>query len=219
MNRLTKVETLEKRQLLAAEIPNFIGDGQIGVVGTAQVSSEWATINLDQSFNNPVVIAGPASSVEGDPVSVRVRNVGSNSFEIAVEEWEYLDGTHAAESVSYLVVEGGTHTLTDGTNLVAGYLNDQTHVATSFTTGDTFSSRPILLSQIMTENDSTAATTRAIVSSNNDFQVRIQEEESADGIHGAETVGFIVIDNGVGSTGDQKFQAFLTSPIVTHSHL
>ncbi|WP_404308008.1 M60 family peptidase N-terminal accessory domain-containing protein [Neorhodopirellula lusitana] len=216
--RRSKLETLERRQLLAAEIPDFVGDGQIGVVGAVQVSHEWATITLDQTFVNPVVIAGPASSSDPAPVSVRVRNVDSDSFQISVDEWDYLDGPHAAETVSYLVVEGGTHRLTDGKRLVAGYLNDQTQAWTTFSTDDLFSSRPVLLSQIMTENDAAAATTRAIVSSNNDFQVRIQEEEAADGVHGAETVGFVLIDSGVGSTGDQKFQAFITSPVVTHQN-
>ncbi|MGB7327958.1 MAG: M60 family peptidase N-terminal accessory domain-containing protein, partial [Rubripirellula sp.] len=215
-NRLSRLQTLERRQLLAAEIPNFVGDGQIGIVATAQVSNSWSTINLTQTFTNPVVIAGPASQSDGAPATVRVRNVGSDSFQISIDEWDYLDGIHAAETVSYLVVEGGTHRLTDGTRLVAGYLNDQTQTWTSFFTDSLFSSRPVLLSQIMTENDPAAATTRAIVSSDNDFQVRIQEEEAADGIHGAETVGFILVDSGVGSTGDQKFQAFITSPVITH---
>ncbi|TWU57095.1 Dockerin type I repeat protein [Rubripirellula tenax] len=214
--RRSRLETLERRQLLAADIPDFVGDGQIGLVGTAQVSDTWETINLTQTFVNPVVIAGPPSQNDGSPATVRVRNVNSNSFEISVDEWDYLDGTHATETVSYLVVEGGTHRLTDGTRLVAGYLTDQTHTWTSFSTDDLFSSRPVLLSQIMTDNDAAAATTRANVSSNNDFQIRIQEEEAADDIHGAETVGFILIDSGVGSTGDQDFQAFITSPIITH---
>ena len=38
--------------------------------------------------------------------TVRVRNVGLDQFEMRVEEWDYLDGTHSDETVSYIVIEG-----------------------------------------------------------------------------------------------------------------
>ena len=216
-NAALNYEAMEKRQLLAAVIPDFVGDGQIGEVGTIQINQNWTTVNLDQTFNNPVVVSGPASSVENDPLTIRVRNVDSTSFQIAIDEWDYLDGTHASETVSYMVVEGGTHQLTDGTRLVAGYIDDQTHVTQSISTGDLFSSRPILFSQIMTDNDSASATTRMNVTGNNSFSIRIQEQESADNIHAAETVGFVILETAtLGSSGDLAFQSIATPNNVNH---
>ncbi|MDA8746064.1 M60 family metallopeptidase, partial [Rubripirellula amarantea] len=215
--RRASFEKLESRELLAADIPAYFGDGQIGEAGTVQIDHNWSTVNLGQTFNNPVVIAGPASSVNGSPLTARVRNVDADSFEIALDEWDYLDGGHSIESVSYLVVEGGYHLLTDGTRLVAGYLQDQDHSWESISTVDFFNTTPVLLSQIMTENDASAATTRTRILSNNEFEVRIQEEEAADDIHGAETVGFVALETSIGTTGDQNYQSFATSNGVTHT--
>jgi len=50
-----------------------------------------------------------------DPSTVRVWNVQGNSFECAIQEWAYLDGPHAMEDLSYMVVEAGHHVLPDGT--------------------------------------------------------------------------------------------------------
>ncbi|MDA8564322.1 M60 family metallopeptidase, partial [Mariniblastus sp.] len=207
--------TLEPRQLLAADIPDFVGDGKIGEVDTVLLNSNWTTINLDQAYNNPVVIAGSATSLNETPVTVRVRDVTSNSFQIALENWDYLGGGHPNEIVSYLVVEGGTHQLTDGTRLVAGYVQDQTHELEPVSTDGFFNSTPVLFSQIMTDNDPAAATTRIDVLGNNDFEIRIQEEEGADNIHGAETVGFVAIESAVGTSGDLAFQSFATGETVT----
>ena len=215
VSNTTNYEALEVRQLLAADIPDFVGEGKIGEVGTVVLDDDWSTISLNQSFNNPVVIAGPASTINGDPVTVRVRDVTSNSFQISIDEWNYQDGNHSIEIVSYLVVEGGTHQLTDGTRLVAGYVQDQTHSWESVSTGNFFNSTPVLFSQIMTDNDPSSATTRMDVLGNNDFEIRIQEEEAADDIHGAETVGFVAVEAAVGTSGDLAFQSFATSSTVT----
>ena len=216
VSSITNYEALEARQLLAADIPDFVGDGKIGEVGTTVLNDNWTTISLNQSFNNPVVIAGAASTINGDPVTVRVRDVTSDSFQISLDEWDYQDGDHSIEVVSYLVVEGGTHQLTDGTRLVAGYVQDQTHSSESVSTGDFFDSTPVVFSQIMTDNDPSSATTRMDVIGNNEFEIRIQEEEGADDIHGAETVGFVALEAAVGTSGDLAFQSFATPNAVTN---
>jgi len=78
----------------------------IGEVGTTTVNHVWKTITLNNTYANPVIIANSLSINSGDPSTVRVQNVGLNSFEMKVEEWDYLDGNHPDETVSYLVIEG-----------------------------------------------------------------------------------------------------------------
>lgn len=209
------IESLEPRRVLTATIPTYYDSGEIGESGTVQVSDPWITINLNRSYESPVVIAGPASMAGGDPLSVRVRSVTSNSFQLSLGEWDYLDGNHISENVSYLVVEAGRHELTDGTMLVAGFIEGQDQDWTTTSLGSVFDTRPVVLSQIMTQNGSAIATTRTIVQSNNEFDLKIQEEEDADNIHSPETVGFVAVETGVGVTGGQDFQAILTSDSVT----
>ncbi|MEM6316161.1 MAG: SdrD B-like domain-containing protein [Bacteroidota bacterium] len=78
----------------------------MGESGSVTANGTWATVNLNHTFHNPVVIANSLSNNDNEAAMVRVRNVGLTSFEIRVEEWEYLDGTHGDEEVAYLVIEG-----------------------------------------------------------------------------------------------------------------
>ncbi len=78
----------------------------LGEVGTTTINNTWKTITLNNTYANPVIIANSLSINGADPSIVRVQNVGLNSFQVKVEEWAYLDGSHANETVSYMVVEG-----------------------------------------------------------------------------------------------------------------
>ena len=78
----------------------------IGETGRIKTTNEWFTVTLDNTYNNPVVIANSLSLDDFDPATVRVRNVSHNSFEVRVEEWSYLDGDHRTETIGYLVIEG-----------------------------------------------------------------------------------------------------------------
>jgi hypothetical protein len=53
---------------------------------------------------------------------VRIRNVNgaTDTFQVQIDEWLYLDGRHKEETFSYMVVEAGVHVLGDGTLLQAG---------------------------------------------------------------------------------------------------
>jgi len=78
----------------------------IGEVGTVMLNGTWTTITLNHTYHNPVIIANSLSNIDGEAATVSVRNVTINQFEIKVNEWAYLDGNHANETVSYIVIEG-----------------------------------------------------------------------------------------------------------------
>jgi hypothetical protein len=79
---------------------------KIGEVGRKKITSEWTNIPLSSRYNNPVVIANSLSIDHFDPATVRIANITPDSFSIRIEEWEYLDGNHGTETVSYMVIEG-----------------------------------------------------------------------------------------------------------------
>lgn len=79
----------------------------IGESGQLTLTNAWTTVNLSKKYSKPAVITGGLTFNNGDPVTIRVRNVNNSSFEIRAEEWPSLDGLHSAETVGYLVVEGG----------------------------------------------------------------------------------------------------------------
>ena len=175
----------------------------IGESETIQVDNQWTTVTLKQSYNDPVVIAGTPSFEGTDPSTVRIRNVTSNSFEIQIDEWDYLNPVHSPEVVSYMVLEAGQYTLADGTSIVAGNQTGQNQNWQTYNLGSAFNGlgTPVVLTSVVTDADPTAVTTRVRVNSESQFEVRLQEEDSADGIHGAETVSFFAVQAGAGATG------------------
>jgi len=63
-----------------------------------------------------VVVAGPISLNGVKPAVVRIQNVDDSGFEMRIQEWDYLDGWHTIEKVSYLVMEEGNYTLEMGSS-------------------------------------------------------------------------------------------------------
>ncbi|MEM7478096.1 MAG: Ig-like domain-containing protein [Planctomycetota bacterium] len=195
------------------------GDDAIGVSGTAiDVTHVWKTINLPISFDNPVVVAGGATRDGGHQGVVRVRNVTSDSFQIRFQEWDYRDGNHTTENIGYLVVEAGSYSLPDGTQLAAGTVNLTNESFQTFSFGTSFSSAPLVIGQVMTNNDSAAVVERIRNIGNSTFQMQFNEEEAADGVHATETVGFIAIDTGTATTGDVSLNAVKSNNSVTHQN-
>ncbi len=89
-------------------------------IGEVQIDHNWQYVELKKSFRDPIVIAKSISLNGNDPAVIRIRHVDEYGFEIRVQEWDYLDGSHAEETVSYLVMESGSYTLDDGTIVEAG---------------------------------------------------------------------------------------------------
>ncbi len=166
--------------------------------------TDWLTVNLDQSFTQPVVVVSPPTYNGGQPTTVRVRNVSSSSFEVQIDEWEYLDGWHLPEELSYLVMEAGSHTL-GGLQVEAGRLsaNDKFR-AQSFAEG--FSAPPVVLVQCASDNESSAVATHLQNVSADGFAVRLQEEEAADGAHADEDTHYIALAPGTGTETDWKVE-------------
>ncbi len=191
---------------------------EIGYAGIAiDVNHNWKTINLPQSFENPVVVAGGSTRDGFHQGVVRIQNVTSDSFQIRFQEWDYRDGFHTTENIGYLVVEAGEHTLTDGTKLVAGTTTLTNEAFRTVGFGSTFSGTPLVIAQTMTNNDSAAVVERIRNINSSSFQLQFNEEEAADGQHATETVGFIAIDQGTATSGNTSLNAVRTGNTVTHN--
>ena len=175
--------------------------GEVGQVTAAQTAGQWRTVFLENTYTDPVVVMGPVSFNGGQPTTVRVRNVTAASFQYQIDEWNYLDGDHTTETVSYLVVEAGTHELGDGQTLVAGSRS----VGTGFTSisYQALGQTPVVLTQVTTVNEADAVITRVRNATSGSFQVRSQEEEGATdgGSHADETVAWVAISSGSGDAG------------------
>ncbi len=77
-----------------------------GETGTVSVNHQWTTVQTQHQYYHPVVITGIPQNNEAAPGVVSIQKVGASSFDIRFQEWTYLDGTHAAEQVPYMIIEG-----------------------------------------------------------------------------------------------------------------
>jgi len=89
----------------AGDLHNDAGE-VIGETGQTSFDNNLKTILLNHSYHNPVVVLGGLTMNDGEEAVVRVENLTTDSFQVKVEEWEYRDGVHAMENLTYLVVEG-----------------------------------------------------------------------------------------------------------------
>ncbi len=166
-------------------------------VGSTFVDHNWKEIILDRDFRNPVVLVSPPTLNGSHPCVVRVRNVTSNSFEIRVEEWDYLDGRHAFEWVSYMVVEAGTYTFSDGTIWEAGkYEITGTKVPIKVNFSMLFSDTPAVFQTVQTYNDVNTVVVRQKDVTTGGFKGILQEQEGLNDGHGMETVGYLAVKSG-----------------------
>jgi hypothetical protein len=181
----------------------------IGESGTATASQanglQWHTVTLQRSYASPVVVMGPPSYGGSHPTTIRIRNVTNTSFQWQLDEWDYLDGTHGTESVGYIVMEAGSHTLPNGTRLVAGTANVNHAFAT--VSLPNLTGTPVVLTSVTSVVGGSAVATRLRNVSGNRFEVRLQEEEANDGTHSLETVSYIAIQPGSHSAAGDSFVA------------
>ena len=194
------------------------GPGQpIGELGTLVKNqphaNAWHTVTLTRPYNNPVVILSLLSYNGAQPTTLRVRNVAADRFEFQLDEWDYADGAHTSETVGYLVVEAGTHTLEDGRRVQAGLANAGTNpVQVDLAAG--FGAGPVVLSQAVTTHDARAVVTRHRQVTQDGFTLYIQGQEANPG-HGSETVAWVAFEAGVGQTGGLAYEAGVTADAVT----
>lgn len=189
--------------------------GEVGSIITSVTSREdYVTIELTRPLDDPVIVL--SSTKNGDPFTLRVISTSVNSdgqttsFKFSLEEWEYLDGVHAQnETVSWMALEAGTHTLPDGRMVEAGFAQaNQTSKGgpnTDVAFNSTFDTAPVVLTTVVSnESPSTFQTVDSdpLLITTTGFQLRIQEEEGGDFIHPYEPVGWIAIEpGGTANTG------------------
>ncbi|MGD8768653.1 MAG: fibronectin type III domain-containing protein [Desulfobacterales bacterium] len=176
---------------------------------------DYVTVSLANVYVNPVVVCSVNYNNNITPVVARVSNVTSTSFDVRLQNPS--GGAVKADTVSYLVVEEGAWNI-DGVKIEAQtYLSTVTDennswVGESQSYGQSYKN-PVLLGQVMTENDAgwsvfwcqgsrqadppsaTAVTTGKTVC------------EDTGTIRADETIGFIVFEAGHGMICGVEFEA------------
>ena len=171
-------------------------------LGEIEIDHNWIRIEFSEPFINPVVVAGPPSRTDRDPCVVRLKNITSTGFDIRIQEWDYLDGSHNKEIVAYLVMEQGNYTLDDGTMVEAGQFDSNDNEFNTVQFNTTFTTEPVVMTSIRTFNEEEAVTDRLRNISTTSFEHKTQEQESSSRKHGNETVNYIAWEPSQNKIGD-----------------
>lgn len=170
------------------------GTLQIGMLTVTQASGEiWHNVSFDQEIEDAIVVMGPVSNAGRDPITVRVQNVTDSGFQFRLEEWEYLDGSHVVETISWMAASEGTYEMADGRTLVAGSSAGD-HTATQVDLVG-FDEDPLVFTQVASNRGNDTVTSRITSLDADSFQFRLQEEE-ANGWHLVEQVDWIAMQSG-----------------------
>jgi hypothetical protein len=199
-------------ELLHGKDPSDPSDNPSGlppmVFGEVPVGQEWTTVELNKTFQYPVVVVGPLSLNDQEPAVVRTQNIHSQGFDIRLQEYEYQDGPHAQEQVSFLVMEMGSYYLPDGTRIEASYFDTQA-MYSDFDTipfNSPFQTQPVVTASIATFNGQRPVTGRIHNLSTQGFDYSLQEEEDSALDHEQESVAYIAWEPSNGEIDGTQFE-------------
>ncbi len=185
-------------------------------LGEVSINNNWAHVEISTSFVDPIVIAGPPSSADAEPCVIRLQNTSPTGFDIKLAEWDYLDGTHPNEIVSYIVMEKGRFTLADGTQVEAGSLSgttkSQQHIFIQ-----TFNTTPVVVTTVASDNETDTITGRIKNVSLTSFDYYFQEQEDNINKHLDEIIHFIAWEQGAGTLDTLIYEAQATANEVTNN--
>jgi hypothetical protein len=189
-------------------------------IGEVSLDHNWKRVEFGKSFIEPVVVAKPLSYNGGDPAVLRIRNVDTTGFDIRIQEWNYLDGWHTTETVSYIIMEQGSYTLEDGTKIEAARFD--TNKTGSFGWVDfsqAFNQVPVVVSAVLSFNGEDAVCCRLRNIDNTGFDFCMQEQELNSQSHATETISYIAWEPSSGILNDDYlvFEINRTQDAIKHN--
>ena len=191
--------------------------------GEIVASSTTSTVQLCNTYVDPVVVCTPSYRFNARPIVVRVSNVGTTSFDVRLQNPGDLHAI-VPERVWYIVMEVGVYDI-DGVKFEAQkYLSTRTDNRTSWvaqwrTYGQTYTT-PVVLGQVMTTNDADwsvfwcRGNSRSNPPSATQLYTGKHVAEDTDLTRANETVGFIVFETGHHTLNGVDFDARVSTDVI-----
>jgi PKD repeat protein len=186
------------------------------LVGEVVVDHTWQAVSFRVPFLDPVVIVGAFGHKDKEPGVIQLRNVTSRGFDIRVQEWDYLDGVHVQETVGYLVMERGSHRLSDGTQVEAGgFTIDRTAGFETILFKQSFKTVPVVFTAVTPKEAGTKAVTGRVQNIDiKSFQYRLQEQQRNTPTTAQETVSYLAWEPSMGTVDEIQFEVDRTREVV-----
>ncbi|WP_269752097.1 PKD domain-containing protein [Thiocapsa bogorovii] len=191
-------------------------DGTLPIeVGEVVVDHNWQWVEFGRSFVDPVVVANPSSFNDAEPAVVRISGIESDGFWVRIQEWDYLDGKHAFETLTYVAMEKGSHVLPSGERIEAGTLTQSGRWYSSFGFAEAFPTVPVVFASVSSVNDAKAVSARVRDITAQGFRLRLDEQESFTAGHGAESISYIAWQPSKGTVDGLQFAVSIKANAVT----
>ena len=206
-------------QINVTIIPVGGGTNQLETVVASGVSSaSWTTVATANTYTSMVAVCTPEYANNSIPLVVRMRNAGSTSFEIQLQNPS--GSSVSGETVYCLVVEEGQWSLPDGRSIEAQKYSSTVTDENNSWAGQAQSylnsyTNPVVLGQVMTTNDADwsvfwdQGTSRTNPPSAGALTTGKTVAEDTDITRNPEDVGFVVIEAGTGTVGGSPYEAAL----------
>ena len=189
------------------------------------VGESWQTVSLQNTYTSPVVVATYELPSKNDPTVVtRIRNANSTSFQIKLQSTgPNFNGTY---QVHYMVVEEGTYTTAaNGIKMEAKkVISTETARKNSWVTEtQTYANaynNPVVIGQVMTENDPNWSVFWACGNSQSDspsataFKAGKHVGEDPNITRNNETIAYIVLESGSYTVGNLTLETALGADLV-----
>ena len=185
------------------------------------VGSTWQTVNLLNTYADPVVVATPQYTSNDLPAVTRIRNASGNSFDIRVQNpsGQPLSGY----IVQYMVVESGVYTSAEHgitmeavkvTSTITDKYNSWSGEAQIYNNSYT---SPVIFGQVMTQNDAawsvfwSRGINRGEPAANGNLYVGKHVGQDNNTTRTDETIGYVVMESGSGVINGQPYEVGLGS--------
>jgi hypothetical protein len=158
--------------------------------------NDWTTVNLDNNYDNPIVIVtgqeGADISLDVEKSRPRIRDVNSNSFEVIVTN---DIGSTVTEDVGYIVMEEGHWTI-DGVEVEAGTYNVTSTSPQEVTFIEAFPDNTVVVDTIQEETEvgSSRYTENSMTSTS--YSVYWEEYDNDGNNIGPVKAGYIAVEYG-----------------------
>jgi hypothetical protein len=163
--------------------------------GLADTGSTWLRVNFPAMYpQTPVIVATMMTNAETDPAWARIRNAGRSGFEIRAEEGTSQNGTHASETFSWIAMAQGVYNAAG--KKIEARITPVTSVDLVIAFTSAFSTIPVVLTSLISLNETDPAVTEVYNVTTTGFTVHIEEQPNANGVHGLENMAWIAMETG-----------------------
>ena len=185
-------------------------------LGEVMASSTWKAVAFSNTYTSPSIIAKANTMNNPAAGAVSIRNLTSRGCDIRIRELGNAIGGDRQEIVSFMVMERGHHQIADQV-FADAECTDLSGLNTfqSINFINSFASQPIVLSSIVTANETNAAILRMKGLTHQGLSITMQEQENNDGYHVPETVCYIAMEKWSGVVDGLMIEVGSTEEILT----